>query len=220
MNQDMPDYESYSLGDLFQARDSINRDEYPERLAEIETLIYRKINEPETKEAKLERIASKYHTFWQRFFALLVDFIALVILYLAILKLLQALGWWTIPVALVFQYFYFLSYSVICHGLYGKTLGKLATGIVVRDAKAEQSIGFKHALLRDSVPLVIALIVFITVLFAYVEGGYLTKAQQNLIVWVGSFQGIWFLLELITMLLNSKRRALHDFIGGTVVVRE
>ena len=31
--------------------------------------------------------------------------------------------------------------------------------------------------------------------------------------------GIWFMLEIITMLLNEKRRALHDLIAGTVVVR-
>ena len=29
----------------------------------------------------------------------------------------------------------------------------------------------------------------------------------------------WFLLEVITIMLNSKRRALHDFIAGSVVVR-
>jgi len=28
----------------------------------------------------------------------------------------------------------------------------------------------------------------------------------------------WFILEVITMLTNSKRRALHDWIAGTVVV--
>ena len=31
--------------------------------------------------------------------------------------------------------------------------------------------------------------------------------------------GTWFVLEIITMLLNKKRRALHDLIAGTVVVR-
>jgi uncharacterized RDD family membrane protein YckC len=29
----------------------------------------------------------------------------------------------------------------------------------------------------------------------------------------------WFLLEVVTMLTNSKRRALHDLIAKTVVVR-
>ena len=31
--------------------------------------------------------------------------------------------------------------------------------------------------------------------------------------------GLWFLAEVVTMLTNEKRRALHDYIAGTVVVR-
>jgi uncharacterized RDD family membrane protein YckC len=34
------------------------------------------------------------------------------------------------------------------------------------------------------------------------------------------FGFVWFLLEFITMLTNSKRRALHDYIAGTVVSKE
>lgn len=30
---------------------------------------------------------------------------------------------------------------------------------------------------------------------------------------------LWYAVEVLTMLTNKKRRALHDFIGGTVVVR-
>jgi hypothetical protein len=30
---------------------------------------------------------------------------------------------------------------------------------------------------------------------------------------------LWFLVEIVTMLTNGKRRALHDFIAGTVVIR-
>ena len=30
---------------------------------------------------------------------------------------------------------------------------------------------------------------------------------------------LWFLLELITMLTNKKRRAIHDYIAGSVVIR-
>jgi uncharacterized RDD family membrane protein YckC len=29
----------------------------------------------------------------------------------------------------------------------------------------------------------------------------------------------WFVAEILTMLSNEKRRAIHDFIAGTVVVR-
>jgi uncharacterized RDD family membrane protein YckC len=31
--------------------------------------------------------------------------------------------------------------------------------------------------------------------------------------------GLWFLAEVVTMLTNEKRRALHDWIAGSVVVR-
>jgi len=30
---------------------------------------------------------------------------------------------------------------------------------------------------------------------------------------------MWFLLECVTMLFSAKRRAIHDFIAGSVVVR-
>jgi uncharacterized RDD family membrane protein YckC len=31
---------------------------------------------------------------------------------------------------------------------------------------------------------------------------------------------LWFLLEIITLFANKKRRALHDFIAGSVVIRK
>lgn len=220
MSNNMPDYGNYTLVDLFQARDAINKAAYPERLVEIERLIQEKLSEPERTEAKEERLVSKYHTFWRRFLAMFVDSLALGIIYLVIFKLFNWLGWWAVPVALVFQYFYYLAYSIVCHGKFSRTLGKLVTSIIVLDAKTEKRISFKHAFLRDSIPLMIAVIVFSVAMVAYAGEGYLSEVQQNLAVWVGAFELVWLLLELATMLFNKKRRALHDFIGGTVVVKE
>ena len=36
---------------------------------------------------------------------------------------------------------------------------------------------------------------------------------------LSALPALWFLAEVLTMLTNEKRRALHDFIAGTVVVR-
>jgi len=36
---------------------------------------------------------------------------------------------------------------------------------------------------------------------------------------LSSLPMLWFLAEVLTMLTNKKRRALHDFIAGTVVAR-
>jgi hypothetical protein len=38
--------------------------------------------------------------------------------------------------------------------------------------------------------------------------------------WFGGAMMIWALLEFITMLTNKRRRAIHDFIAGTVVIKE
>jgi uncharacterized RDD family membrane protein YckC len=40
--------------------------------------------------------------------------------------------------------------------------------------------------------------------------------SEAVLAWAGC---AWYLLEVITMLTNDKRRAVHDFIAGTVVVR-
>ncbi|MCA9786465.1 MAG: hypothetical protein KC488_07925, partial [Candidatus Cloacimonetes bacterium] len=34
-----------------------------------------------------------------------------------------------------------------------------------------------------------------------------------------SLSMIWWILEILTMFSNPKRRALHDYIAGTVVIR-
>jgi uncharacterized RDD family membrane protein YckC len=38
--------------------------------------------------------------------------------------------------------------------------------------------------------------------------------------WAGKVGAVWFFSEVVTMLFNKRRRALHDFIGGTMVVSE
>jgi hypothetical protein len=38
-------------------------------------------------------------------------------------------------------------------------------------------------------------------------------------LWLAVLPGLWFLAEVTTMFANDKRRALHDLIAGTVVVR-
>jgi uncharacterized RDD family membrane protein YckC len=34
-----------------------------------------------------------------------------------------------------------------------------------------------------------------------------------------NFANIWFILEILTMFTNKKRRAFHDYLAGSVVVR-
>jgi len=88
--------------------------------------------------------------------------------------------------------------------------------------KSEARLSMGQAVLRDSVLLAfVAWGLFLdlpTVIAGnspYAEGAPIGIAR--LIALYAMFA--WFVLELLTMLTNNKRRALHDFIAGSVVVR-
>lgn len=112
-------------------------------------------------------------------------------------------------------------YSVYLHGRFGQTLGKMSTRVRVVDALTEEQITFRHALLRDCVPILISipLLIYNSYLLLIESPVRESSALNELANWTISIGGIWWLVELITMLTNNKRRAVHDFIAGTVVVR-
>jgi hypothetical protein len=92
-------------------------------------------------------------------------------------------------------------------------------GIKVFDVAEAKVIGYRRAFLRECVWF-----------FAQMAGiTYLivdtTRSMEPLTIHetyyksiVGIITSTWFVLELATMLLNEKRRALHDVISGSVVV--
>jgi len=106
----------------------------------------------------------------------------------------------------------FLFYSIYAHASYGYTLGKKWMNIkVVRNDNEAELIGFSNAFKRDS----------IAILFLLLEIMLIAKhmddtATGSIIVLLTSFG--WLIAELITMLLNPKRRSVHDFLAGSVVI--
>jgi uncharacterized RDD family membrane protein YckC len=111
-------------------------------------------------------------------------------------------------------------YVVIGHGIYGQTIGKRLMGIKVFQLNEKNLIGYSNAFLRESVWFfsVIAGIIYLTLnttntatLNEEVKAIYYNDI-------VGMTSGIWLILELATMFFNKKRRALHDFLAGSVVV--
>lgn len=58
---------------------------------------------------------------------------------------------------------------------------------------------------------------FLVLTAAYVPGAEVTSAPGEILMWAAV---VWFALELVTMLSNEKRRAFHDFIARTVVIRD
>lgn len=111
-------------------------------------------------------------------------------------------------------------YSILFHSLYGQTVGKMMTGVKVVTFHGENKIGFKHSILRDIVPLVAVLLFSFIHMTLFLLGlKEIPPIVKNIYQAINLIYLVWFILEIITMLTNKKRRALHDFIAGTVVVR-
>jgi len=112
-----------------------------------------------------------------------------------------------------------LFYSVILHYKYGQTYGKWVAGVKVLDISESKKLTLLQAVYRDSFYLLVALIGLLY------YGVLLTSSidEENILADYSSFANNpifwWTLIELITMLTNSKRRALHDFIAKSIVVR-
>ncbi len=110
-------------------------------------------------------------------------------------------------------------YVVIGHGKYGQTIGKKVMKIKVLDLSESNVIGYKRAMIRESIWILISLslsVYFITDSDGASLGGQDEITRHDNISAVVSFA--WLAVELITMLTNNKRRALHDFMAASVVV--
>jgi len=159
----------------------------------------------------------KYRTFWPRFWGPSIDSVILWPLISLLPLLLGALLDTSLNVAWGMSLFIWtiqFGYIIYFNGRYGGTVGKLKCNLRILDHKTEQPITFKQAFLRDSIPVALALAFFVIYLSEPTE-----EKDARLILVLSGIYMLWFLAEILTMLTNSKRRALHDFIAGTVVVR-
>ena len=164
-------------------------------------------------------IAGRYRTFWPRFWAGFIDGILLIpfdwamgVVWSRGLSGVTAILWFFV------SYFFFSIYVVAMHGRFGQTFGKMITGVTVLRDDNEESISYQQAFLRESPYIAILFLGWIAISYYLVTKSGLVQYQkfEQLLGYVGL---LWFFLEIVTMLFNNKRRALHDFIAGTVVVR-
>jgi uncharacterized RDD family membrane protein YckC len=161
----------------------------------------------------------KYRTFWPRFWAGLVD--ALVLAPVGVMDLwfwhqdastAARVVWWT------FGHAAGLLYSILLHGLWGQTLGKLVMGIRVLDVSGSP-LKMWQAVLRDSLGIAFATWVILSRLPLVLSGLDPRLAATDQMGWLQLASAALLLLELATMQTNAKRRALHDLLAGSVVIR-
>jgi len=129
-------------------------------------------------------------------------------------------------VLIILENLTWLLYTVVMHARYGQTVGKMVTRVRVVDFRTEGKISWRQALLREGIPTLVSLGFIGYEVYAILVGkdslDPLSAGEtvpQNLTWLISGLPALWFLAEVLTMLTNKKRRALHDFIAGTVVVR-
>lgn len=177
-----------------------------------------------------------YGGFWRRFLATAFD---------TVLFMIPGLGFSLLPVvskpiflAMAFtESLLWLSYSVYFHHQSGQTIGKMMLAIEVKTVNF-QPISLQAALLRSSFDFLFSIMTFGGLVIAVgridlallqnrtisdIFLGESSKAlsELNPIEALTTYLSLgWILFSIVVLLLNRQKRAPHDFIAGTVVVRK
>ena len=223
------DYSECSLADLRDVEAHIDPQQNPRNYANLQRAI---ANSTETQDPTAEtEMRSKYSSIWQRLGAKMLD----ILIFMPIL----AIGIWASDQSRLFAVYFVapsimfnLWYNVYLVKRYGGTPGKLTMDLRITTVEGS-SAGYKEAMLRYSVLFVLATASQVALLQATVG---MTDAEYFALDWMERasrmqelapswfdttrlITNIWLVSQLVVMLGNSKRRAVHDFIAGTVVVR-
>lgn len=162
----------------------------------------------------------KYQTLLPRFWALMLDGILLLPLEIVDETVRDASILAPVKIALIV----FISlagtfYFILMHGFFGQTVGKMLMKVKVLNAD-ETPLKFYQAILRDAPQLLFTLgsFVFLNSLFASAEQTAIKPEDYfgNPFVVI---MALWGLADIISVFINEKRRALHDYIAGSVVVK-
>lgn len=129
--------------------------------------------------------------------------------------------------------FVFAMYNVFFNAHFGGSPGKLALGI--RITKPDGSyIGWGEAWKRSSVDLVYTTLILYCNVFALVQVeadqysalGFSDRSRLLQTYYPPWFsvadvlEQVWFWSELVVLLFNKRKRAIHDLIAGTVVIHK
>jgi len=174
----------------------------------------------------------EYAGFWKRFGSYLLDMIIMIPII--------GFTFWGNEQSRLFQIYYFfpgiffgLWYNVYLVNRYGGTPGKLLLKIKISKLDGSD-IGYKEAALRYSVLFFISILSAVPVLMVvlgmsdkeYFSMAWLERSSaiiERAPSWYNIVTiaiNVWIYSEFIVMLTNKKRRAIHDFIAGTVVINK
>ena len=214
---------TWSQADLMDVAAHLDKDAFPHRHRIIQAELIRRRTEPASIPSSHPIVIqrSKYDTFWPRLGANILDGLILLPIGIAAQYLVSTLSEPVLQaLPNLIMNVLFSTYSILLHGRYGQTLGKMATRVRVLDL-SESKLSMYQAITRDIVPLSLALASFVVIVYVVVptNPSEITLSSLTPFILLGSIGSIWSIAEIVTLLSNKKRRAVHDFIAASVVVR-
>lgn len=174
---------------------------------------------------------SLYAGFWARLGSLLLDSIFLLPV-IFLIQYLNGLGKNIFFITILPNILFALWYNIYLPKKYGGTPGKLVVGnkIIRLDG---QYIKWKEAFLRHIILFIFTIlsVIMMTICLlkadneTYKNLGWLERSQYlmtlsplffKIYAWTSN---IWIYSEFVILLTNKRKRAIHDFIAGTVIVK-
>ena len=173
----------------------------------------------------------EYAGFWKRSWAGGIDVLVLLPFWYLCVTLGDLSKELAIVIGIIHPAMYWF-YNISFHGKWGATLGKMALKIKVVKERDGTNISFKESFLRFSVDLVFAIIAIIAYMIALEslsasEFSSLNRRERGEVIvnhwpewryYTNILSMVWGVSELLVLLLNKRKRAIHDFIAGTVVI--
>jgi len=139
-------------------------------------------------------------------------------------------GFWTVT---IFGFLFYRFYHIGCVALWGQTPGKMVAKIKVVKVDGSRA-SWMNAFLRNSVEtllttsillLEVRAVTLITAAeFNGTEFGKRSALMNDLVpesaLYISLAMQAFVLSEFVVLFLNKKKRAIHDFIAGTVVIHD
>ena len=224
------DYTSYTRQELLDVLVRIDRAHFPENYTNLIKELETRPTGGTEQESGAKSHELTYAGFWIRLGAYLLDLLILLpwfgVLYFLFGKTRMFELYMFVP-DLLFS-LWFGVYLVVA---YGGTPGKMILGLSIamtdgtpvtsRAAMLRYSVGFVFYVLSSFSLILAAWQMTDAEYFSYPPTTRLRQLRILASPWyyvLEGFQTIWALSEFVTMLFNKKRRAVHDYMAGTVVI--
>ncbi len=172
-----------------------------------------------------EEIRVAYAGFWERFGALMLDW--LVLLPLTIANYYNGTTWKSVALTIVISVAA-ITYKPLLEYLYGATLGKKGLGLRVVN-KSYQKINMREAILRNIFQIVAGVSGIAITAYSLGHGGmnqaemtgsfgdFNTATLLSIFYSLGIF--VLYLADAICLVANPKKQSIHDLIAGTYVIK-